>query len=65
MSTMIWDEETQQWVKEEELRLRKIKKEIIDEIVKTLAQDVQIEIVMEDGKKGKGEFKDKDKGKGK
>jgi hypothetical protein len=59
MSVMIWDEETQQWVKEEELRLRKLKKEIINELLNKLQEEFEIEIVMETGEKGKGRHKKK------
>jgi hypothetical protein len=59
MSVLVWDEETQQWVKEEELRLRKLKKEIINELFNKLQEELEVEITMETGEKGKGKYKKK------
>jgi hypothetical protein len=54
-----WDEEAQQWIEKEELRLRKLKREIISELLSKIQEEFELEITMETGEKGKAKYKKK------
>jgi uncharacterized protein YqfB (UPF0267 family) len=43
MSEIVWDDETQQYVRSDELRLRKLKQDIINELLNQLTQNYIIE----------------------
>jgi uncharacterized protein YqfB (UPF0267 family) len=43
MSEIVWDDETQAYVKAEDLKLRKLKQEIINELLTQLTQNYVIE----------------------
>ena len=60
MSEVVWDDETQTYVRSDELKLRKLKQDIINELLTQLTQNYQIELQV-DLKTGqaKGQIKKK------
>ena len=51
MSEIVWDDETQQYVRAEEIRERKLKREIISELIQALQNNytLQIQINLQNG----------------
>jgi hypothetical protein len=60
MSEIVWDDETQTYVKAEDLKLRKLKEQIINELLAQLTQNYQIDITIDVTKgQGQGQIKKK------
>ena len=51
MSEIVWDDETQKYVRAEDLKLRKLKREIINELIQALQNNytLQIQINLQNG----------------
>jgi len=51
MSEVVWDDETQKYVRAEEIRERKLKREIISELIQALQNNytLQIQINLQNG----------------
>ena len=51
MSEIVWDDETKQYVRAEDLRERKLKREIISELIQALQNNytLQIQINLQNG----------------
>jgi hypothetical protein len=60
MSEYIYDDETQQYVRSDELKLRKLKEQIINELLDQLTNNYVINITIDITKgTGQGQFKKK------
>jgi len=55
MSEIVWDDETQQYVRSDELKLRKLKQDIINELLNQLTQNYEFDITI-DFKSGTGKI---------
>jgi hypothetical protein len=63
MSEIIWDDETQQYVRSDDLKLRKLKEQIINELLTQLTQNYQIDITIDVTKgQGQGQIKKRVRG---
>ena len=60
MSEIVWDDETKQYVRAEDLKLRKLKQDIINELLTQLQNNYVINITIDLTKgTGQGQFKKK------
>jgi hypothetical protein len=60
MSEIVWDDETKQYVKAEDLKLRKLKQDIINELLTQLTQNYEINVTIDLTKgQGQGQIKKK------
>jgi uncharacterized protein YqfB (UPF0267 family) len=60
MSEIVWDDETKQYVRAEDLKLRKLKEQIINELLTQLTQNYVINITIDLTKgQGQGQIKKK------
>ena len=60
MSEIVWDDETKQYVRAEDLKLRKLKQDIINELLTQLQNNYIITITIDLTKgTGQGQFKKK------
>ena len=60
MSEIVWDDETKQYVRSDELKLKKLKQDIINELLTQLTQNYQIDITIDLTKGiGQGQIKKK------
>jgi uncharacterized protein YqfB (UPF0267 family) len=60
MSEIVWDDETQAYVKAEDLKLRKLKEQIINELLDQLQNNYVINITIDMTKgQGQGQIKKK------
>jgi hypothetical protein len=60
MSEIVWDDETKQYIRSDELKLRKLKQDIINELLTQLTQNYEIDISINLTKgTGQGQFKKK------